>query len=76
MMKVNRLLEKMCILTFAITALTSVPLFLNYVKGSAPKFQLIVDLHVWIGLTFIILVSIRIFRNQRFVKSMLVGGKK
>ncbi len=75
-MKINRPLEKMCILAFAITALTSVPLFLNYVRGAEPQSRLIVDLHVWIGLAFIILVSIRIFRNRRFVKAMLKGNKR
>lgn len=75
-MKIKRLLEKLCVLTFTITALTSIPLFFNYIKGASPKFQLITDLHVWFGLAFILFVSIRIFRNRHFVRTMVKGGEK
>ncbi len=74
-MKVKRLLEKMCILTFAMTALTSIPLFINYLTSSSPKFRLITDLHVWFGLFFIIFVSVRIFRNKQFIKTIFKGEK-
>ncbi len=73
-MKTNHLLERACILTFIVTTLTSIPLLFNYVNRTAPKFQLIVDLHVWFGMAFIIFVSIRIIKNRKFVKSMLKGG--
>ena len=73
-MKINHLLEKLCILTFIITALTSIPLLSNYFRGVSPKFQLIVDLHVWFGTAFIIFVIIRIIKNRKFVKAMLKGG--
>ena len=63
-MKINHLLEKLCILTFIITGLTSIPLLFNYLKGVSPKLQLIVDLHVWFGIAFIIFVLIRL--NELF----------
>jgi len=74
-MEVKRLLEKMCILTFAVTALTSIPLFYNYIASASPKFRFITDLHVWFGLLFIIFVSTRIFKNRHFIKSIFKGEK-
>ncbi len=73
-MKIKHFLEKFCILTFIITAMTSIPLFINYIKDVSPKFQLIVDLHVWFGTAFIIFVLIRIVKNKKFVKAILKGG--
>ncbi len=40
--------------TFFITLLTSVPLFINYLTGTPPSFALITHLHVWFGLGFFI----------------------
>jgi len=61
----KHLLEKLCMMTFIVTALTSIPLLINYVRNASPKFQLIVDLHVWFGTAFIIFVLIRILKNKR-----------
>jgi cytochrome b561 len=74
-MKINHPLEKACILTFIITALTSIPLLFNYLKGVSPKLQWIVDLHVWFGIAFIIFVLIRIVRNRKSIKDKINGGK-
>ncbi len=71
----KHILEKLCISTFIVTALTSIPLLINYVKDVSPKFQLIVDLHVWFGTAFIIFVLIRILKNKKFVKAVLKGSK-
>ncbi len=70
-MKIKHLLEKMCIVTFTITAITSIPLLLNYLRQVSPKFKLIVDLHVWFGLTFIILVLVRIVKNKNFIHAII-----
>ena len=72
----KHILEKLCISTFIVTALTSIPLLINYIRDISPKFQLIIDLHVWFGTAFIIFVIIRIVKNRSFVKAMLKGGKK
>ncbi len=71
MKKAKRILTFLCFFTFIVTALTSVPLLLSYVKGTSPKFSLIVDLHVWFGLAFIIFAMIRIINNRKFLKSII-----
>ena len=53
---------------FAITVLTSAPLFVNYLLGSEPANRLIVDLHVWIGAFYILIASIRMIKNKAFLK--------
>ncbi len=73
-MRAKRFLGLLCISTFIVTALTSIPLFVNYISGVAPKFQLLADLHAWFGAAFIIFALTRIATNRRFVKAMLKGG--
>lgn len=63
----------LCIVAFAVTALTSVPLFVSYLMGSTPGNRLVVDLHVWLGAVFIIIGSIRMIKNKTF---MNMEGKK
>jgi len=74
-MKNKRFLGLLCISTFIITALTSIPLFVNYIKGVSQKYSVITDLHVWFGMAFVIFVLIRILSNRQFVKAMFKGGK-
>jgi len=69
--KINRILAFFCITTFVVTALTSIPLFINYLNNSAIKIQLFVELHVWFGLIFIIFILVRIILNRKFVMAML-----
>jgi len=59
------------ILSFVATILTTIPLLINYLKGTEPKFELITHLHVWFGTAFIIVVLIRIFMNRKKLKAML-----
>lgn len=40
--------------SFVATLLTTIPLFINYLAGSAPAHQMIVHLHVWFGLAFFV----------------------
>lgn len=41
-------------ITFAVTVLSSIPLFINYIMGVEPAFELVVHLHNWFGLAFIV----------------------
>jgi cytochrome b561 len=45
--------------SFIIVVLTSIPLFIKYILGSSPSSRLIVDLHVWAGIIFIVVAIIR-----------------
>lgn len=71
----KRILAILCISTFTITALTSIPLFISYIRGVSPRLTLFTDLHVWFGIAFIIFVLIRILSNRQFVKAMIKRGK-
>ena len=68
MKKNKKIIGIVCVALFAITALTSVPLFLNYLIGSEPANRLIIDLHVWIGALYILIASIRMIKNRAFLK--------
>jgi len=46
-------------LSFVIVVLTSIPLFVKYILGSSTSSKLIVDLHVWFGIVFIMLALVR-----------------
>ena len=59
------------IISFGVTILTTIPLLINYLKGTEPKFELITHLHVWFGTIFIIVVLIRIIMNRKKLKAML-----
>jgi hypothetical protein len=72
-MNYKKILPILCISSFAVTALTSIPLLINYIRDISPKYQLVVDLHVWFGLAFIIFVLNRILLNRKFVKAMILG---
>ena len=52
--------------TFAVTLVSTIPLFINYLTGSAPKKPLIVHAHVWFGLLFFVFAIV----------SMVVQKKK
>ncbi len=68
----KHLIEKLCILTFAIAVLTSIPFRFNYFfRGVSPKPGLIMNLHIWFGTAFVILVLIRIIKNRKSLKSIL-----
>ncbi|MDZ7612279.1 MAG: DUF4405 domain-containing protein [Candidatus Moranbacteria bacterium] len=54
----------LCILSFVVVALTSVPLLASYLKGVTPKYSFIVDLHVWAGVVFIVFAVLRIIRTK------------
>ena len=58
--------------TFIATLLTTIPLFVNYLIGSQPKNQLIVHLHVWFGLGFLIFAIISMIIQK---KNKATNGK-
>ncbi len=52
-------------IAFIATLLTTIPLFINYIMGSAPTHQLIVHLHVWFGLIFFITAIISMIIKRK-----------
>ncbi len=52
----------LCILSFVVVAISSIPLLISYFKGVDPKYSFIVDLHVWAGIVFIIVAVLRMIR--------------
>lgn len=53
------------IITFIATLLTTIPLFINYILGISSKNQLIVHLHVWFGLLFLIFAIISMVMQKK-----------
>ena len=53
-------------ISFFVTLLTTIPLFINYLSGNSPAHQLIVHLHVWFGLAFFVfgLTSMILMKNK------------
>lgn len=47
------------------TILTSIPLFILYVSGIKPSHSLMIHLHVWFGLLFIIFAVTNMIMNKR-----------
>ena len=57
----------LCITTFAVTAATSIPLFVLYLRSETVKIAVLQDLHVWFGMAFMAFALIRIALNRKFV---------
>ncbi|MDD4961244.1 MAG: hypothetical protein PHX07_03295 [Candidatus Marinimicrobia bacterium] len=53
-----KILNLLRMVTFAVTLLTTIPLFINYLSQTAPPHALISHLHVWFGLAFFIVAII------------------
>ncbi|MCF7860907.1 hypothetical protein K9M79_01585 [Candidatus Woesearchaeota archaeon] len=70
-MKLHKSLLWITIISFMGTALTTIPLLINYLRGVEPKFPLITHLHVIFGTVMIIVVLIRIIMNRNKLKVML-----
>ncbi|MDP2812250.1 MAG: DUF4405 domain-containing protein [bacterium] len=62
--KTSKPIKFLCILSFVIVAITSIPLFMNYIKGGSLEYSFITDLHVWSGISFIVFVGLRIIRTK------------
>jgi hypothetical protein len=50
------------------TILTSIPLFTLYISGIEPSHRLMIHLHVWFGLLFIIFAVTNMIINKRQAK--------
>ena len=67
MKKTNQVLTVLCLTTFAVTAVTSIPLFILYLGNETMKITIAQDLHVWSGAAFIIIALLRILLNRKSV---------
>jgi hypothetical protein len=69
--KMRKILLWTTILSFGMIVLTTIPLLINYLKGTEPKFPIFVHLHVWFGVIFLIAVIIRMIMNRKILKAKL-----
>lgn len=55
------------VVSLLVTLLSTIPLFIHYLMHTAPKNQMIVHIHVWVGCLFFIfaLVSMIMQKKQR-----------
>lgn len=60
-----KIVSSVRMLTFIVTLLTTIPLFITYLLGSEPTHQLIVHLHVWFGLVFFITAIMNIIMKKK-----------
>jgi len=70
-MRFNRMLAFAQILTFAITAITSVPLLVSYLRDVDPMNPLFIHLHVWFGLAFIIVALVKMSERRKLILNQL-----
>jgi len=67
MKKANQVLTVLCLTTFAVTAATSMPLLILYLRNETMEIAIARDLHGWSGIAFIIIALLRILLNRKFV---------
>jgi len=67
-MNKDKLFKILCIISFVLLVITSIPLFIKYLTGSSAGSKLIIDLHVWFGVAFIIFALIRITKFRGLKK--------
>lgn len=60
-----KFLNVLRMVTFIATLLTTIPLFINYIRDVAPKHPLITHLHVWFGLAFFIVAVISMILTKK-----------
>ena len=70
-MRFNRILAFAQTLTFAITAITSIPLLISYVRGVDPMNPIFIHLHVWFGLAFIIVALVKMSERRKLILNQL-----
>lgn len=51
--------------SFVVTLLSTIPLFVHYLMGTQPKSPVIVHIHVWFGLVFLILAITSIVLSKK-----------
>lgn len=50
---------------FVLTVITIIPLFIKYITGQESSNTLIIDLHVWFGLAFVILATVSMIKKRK-----------
>ena len=60
-----KIISSLRMITFIVTLITTIPLFVNYIIGSEPTQELIVHLHVWFGLVFFITAIISMIQKRK-----------
>ena len=72
-----RVLPVLCIASLAVVAVTSIPLFVLYLKGETIRNTVLQELHIWFGIAFIMSVVLRMAFNRKFVANSLrrLAGK-
>lgn len=61
----RKIIKKARMISLALTLLTTIPLFINYLRGTEVSNSTIIDLHVWFGLSFFILAIASMIMNHR-----------
>jgi hypothetical protein len=61
----NKFFNKARMFAFIITVLSTIPLFIKYLTNAELENQLILHLHVWFGLIFIILAMLAMFLDKK-----------
>ena len=61
----------LCITAFAVTAATSIPLFILCLRGETAEIAVVEGLHVWFGIAFVVFALLRITLNREFVAETL-----
>lgn len=51
--------------SFVATLLSTIPLFINYLKDTEPKNEFIVHAHVWFGLIFFVFAIISMIMEKK-----------
>ncbi|MCC7574505.1 hypothetical protein KO361_02845 [Candidatus Woesearchaeota archaeon] len=63
--KLEKKLKLATIISLGITIITTIPLFVSYVKDVPVKYPLFTHLHVWFGLAFLVFALLRIILNKK-----------
>lgn len=61
----RKIIKKARMISLALTLLTTIPLFINYLRDTEVSNSTIIDLHVWFGLSFFILAITSMIMNHR-----------
>ncbi len=67
----DRILALAQVLTFTIAAITSVPLFVSYLRNTNPLNPMFIHLHVWFGLLFIMVALIKMYKRKKLISIQL-----
>lgn len=51
--------------SFFITLLSTIPLFVHYLMNTAPKHQMVVHIHVWFGCVFFIFAVVSMIMQKK-----------